>query len=86
MSSAPVASIITPVVGREGGGEAFAILGSGLVGASVSFGDAQAAGISVHESGTVLVGVTPAHESGNVKVNVITPAGASSVPDGYTFE
>lgn len=86
MSSSPAACLLTPTLGKREGGTAFAVICSNLTGASVSFGSASATGVSVHESGMVLAGLTPAHEAGSIEVRVITSDG-DEVPLGeFTYE
>ncbi|MEU8570873.1 IPT/TIG domain-containing protein [Streptomyces pathocidini] len=81
----PTVTGFTPTSGPLAGGNAFAISGTNLTGATVFFGANPATGISVHPSGTLLAGTVPAGAAGNVPVVVTTPGGSISIPGGYTY-
>lgn len=81
----PTASSIEPVSGPATGGTPFTITGANLAGATVLFGALPAFSVVVAPSGTSLTGVTPPNAPGITSVTVITPAGSTTVPGGFTF-
>ncbi|MGW7488924.1 IPT/TIG domain-containing protein, partial [Streptomyces sp. NPDC054786] len=83
--SGPTVSALVPNSGSTAGGTAFAIIGTHLTGATVTFNGMPATGVSINAMGTVLTGVTPPGPAGNVPVVVTTPAGSTTVPGGYTY-
>ncbi|MFI1962784.1 IPT/TIG domain-containing protein [Streptomyces pathocidini] len=75
-----------PFTGPLAGGNPFAITGTNLTGATVTFGANAATSISIHPSGTLLTGIVPAGAApGNVPVVVTTPGGSFTIPGGYTY-
>lgn len=84
---APVAAAIIPSVGPAGGGIPFAIVGSGLQNADVTFGDNSATVLGTDPSGSFLFGLVPPGPAGggNVPVEVSTPGGSTTVPGGFTY-
>ncbi|MEV7471991.1 IPT/TIG domain-containing protein [Streptomyces kronopolitis] len=86
MPSPLIAAILIPVTGESDGGEPFVLLGSGLSEASVSFDGSPATRISVHESGTVLIGLTPRHEQGEAEVEVKSPDGSATMADKFNYK
>ncbi|MEU6973917.1 IPT/TIG domain-containing protein [Kitasatospora aureofaciens] len=80
---APNPTTIVPVSGPVTGGTPFIITGTGLAGASVTFGGAAATVLA--SAPNVIAGLTPAHAAGNVPVVVTTPGGSASVPSGFTY-
>ncbi|MER5968381.1 IPT/TIG domain-containing protein [Streptomyces sp. NPDC002055] len=83
--SGPTVSALVPSSGSTAGGTAFAILGTNLIGATVTFNGVPATGVFVNATGTVLTGTTPPGAAGNVPVVVTTPSGSATVPGGYTY-
>ncbi|MEU3183366.1 IPT/TIG domain-containing protein [Streptomyces sp. NPDC006923] len=81
----PTATTIVPATGPVAGGTAFVITGTNLTGATVTVGGAPATVLGVNAGGTQLFGVTPAGVAGNAAVVVTTPAGAATVPGGFTY-
>ncbi|MGW2255938.1 IPT/TIG domain-containing protein [Kitasatospora sp. NPDC001660] len=79
----PNPTAITPVAGPTAGGTVFIITGTGLAGASVTFGGAAATVLV--STANVIAGLTPAHVAGNVPVVVTTAGGSASVPGGFTY-
>ncbi|MFC8240345.1 IPT/TIG domain-containing protein [Streptomyces chartreusis] len=75
---------ITPQFGSTAGGTPFAIVGTNLTGASVTFGGVPATDVNVF-AGVVVTGVTPAGAAGNVAVQVTTPGGSVNVSGGFTY-
>ncbi|BDM74286.1 hypothetical protein HEK616_77730 (plasmid) [Streptomyces nigrescens] len=84
---APVAAAIIPNAGPAGGGIPFAIVGSGLQNADVTFGDTPAIVLGTDPGGSFLFGLVPAGPAGggNVPVVVTTPGGSATVPGGFTY-
>ncbi|MGW3041764.1 IPT/TIG domain-containing protein, partial [Kitasatospora sp. NPDC001159] len=80
---APNPTAITPVSGPIAGGTVFVITGTGLAGATVTFGGTAATLLG--STANVIVGLTPAHAAGNVPVVVTTAGGSASVPGGFTY-
>ncbi|MFF2143683.1 IPT/TIG domain-containing protein [Kitasatospora sp. NPDC058190] len=80
---APNPTAITPVSGPVTGGTVFVITGTGLAGASVTFGGTPATVLA--STANVIAGLTPAHAAGNVPVVVTTAGGSASVPGGFTY-
>ncbi|MFH8381611.1 IPT/TIG domain-containing protein, partial [Kitasatospora sp. NPDC018058] len=80
---APNPAAITPVSGPVAGGIPFVITGTGLAGASVTFGGAAATVLA--SAPNVIAGLTPAHAAGTVPVVVTTVGGSASVPGGFTY-
>ncbi|MGW2916348.1 IPT/TIG domain-containing protein [Streptomyces angustmyceticus] len=83
--SGPTVTALVPNSGSTAGGTAFALLGTHLTGATVTFNGVPATGVSINATGTVLTGVTPPGPAGNVPVVVTTPAGSTTVAGGYTY-
>ncbi|MFJ9469828.1 IPT/TIG domain-containing protein, partial [Streptomyces caniferus] len=83
--SGPTVTTLVPNSGPTAGGTAFAIIGTNLTGATVTFNGVPATGVSINAPGTVLTGVTPPGPVGNVPVVVTTPAGSTTVAGGYTY-
>ncbi|MCZ1011318.1 IPT/TIG domain-containing protein [Streptomyces lydicus] len=83
--SGPTVTALVPNSGSTTGGTAFALIGTNLTGATVTFNGLPATGISINPTGTVLTGVTPPGPAGNVPVVVTTPAGSTTVAGGYTY-
>lgn len=81
----PTVTALVPSSGSTAGGTAFAIIGTNLTGATVTFNGVPATGVSINPMGTVLTGVTPPGPIGNVPVVVTTPAGSTTVAGGYTY-
>ncbi|MFE2225027.1 IPT/TIG domain-containing protein [Streptomyces kronopolitis] len=81
----PTVTALVPNTGPTTGGTAFAITGTGLTGATVTFNGVPATGVSVNAAGTLLTGITPPGTAGNVPVVVTTPAGSATVPGGFTY-
>ncbi|WP_329143869.1 IPT/TIG domain-containing protein [Streptomyces sp. NBC_01456] len=81
----PTVTALVPNTGPTTGGTAFAITGTGLTGATVTFNGVPATGVSVNPAGTLLTGITPPGPAGNVPVVVTTPAGSAIVPGGFTY-
>ncbi|MEU6083630.1 IPT/TIG domain-containing protein [Streptomyces sp. NPDC047108] len=81
----PTVSALVPNTGPTAGGTAFAIIGTNLTGASVTFNGVSATGVSINGTGTVLTGTTPAGPAGNVPVVVTTPLGSTTVAGGFTY-
>ncbi|MGW2372987.1 MULTISPECIES: IPT/TIG domain-containing protein [Kitasatospora] len=79
----PNPTAITPVSGPVAGGTAFIITGTGLAGASVTFGGTPATVLA--STANVIAGLIPAHAAGNVPVVVTTAGGSASVPGGFTY-
>ncbi|MGY5127172.1 IPT/TIG domain-containing protein [Streptomyces nigrescens] len=70
-----VTGTVTPSSGSAGA--AFTIVGTNLFGASVLFGAAPVAGVTVDASGTIVTGTVPPGTSGTtVQVTVQTPVGS----------
>ncbi|WP_435603488.1 IPT/TIG domain-containing protein [Streptomyces sp. bgisy130] len=83
--SGPTVTSLVPNTGSTAGGTAFAIVGSNLTGATVTFNGVAALGVSINAAGTVLTGTTPPGPAGNVPVVVTTPAGTTTVAGGFTY-
>lgn len=83
--SGPTVTALVPNSGSTAGGTAFALIGTNLTGATVTFNGVPATGVSINPMGTVLTGVTPPGPAGNVPVVVTTPAGSTTVAGGYTY-
>ncbi|MGP3923605.1 IPT/TIG domain-containing protein [Streptomyces sp. 8N616] len=83
--SGPTVSALVPSSGTTAGGTAFALIGTNLTGATVTFNGFPATGVSVDAAGTVLVGFTPPGAAGNVPVVVTTPIGSTTVTGGFTY-
>ncbi|PBC86555.1 MULTISPECIES: IPT/TIG domain-containing protein [unclassified Streptomyces] len=83
--SGPTVTALVPSSGPTAGGTAFALIGTQLTGATVTFNGVPATGVSINPMGTVLTGVTPPGPAGNVPVVVTTPAGSTTVAGGYTY-
>ena len=81
----PTVTALVPNTGSTAGGTAFAIIGTNLTGATVTFNGVAALGVSVNAAGTVLTGTTPPGPAGNVPVVVTTPAGTTTVAGGFTY-
>ncbi|MGA5823673.1 IPT/TIG domain-containing protein [Kitasatospora sp. NPDC094028] len=81
--STPNPTAITPVSGLVADGTPFIITGTGLDGASVTFGGAVATVLA--SASNVIAGLIPAHAAGNVPVVVTTPGGSAIVPGGFTY-
>ncbi|MFI2189854.1 IPT/TIG domain-containing protein [Streptomyces sioyaensis] len=81
----PTVTSLVPPSGPSSGGTAFAITGTGLTGATVTFNGVAATGVSVNAMGTLLTGTTPPGPVGNVPVVVTTGAGSATVPGGFTY-
>ncbi|MEV6316925.1 IPT/TIG domain-containing protein [Streptomyces sp. NPDC051776] len=81
----PTVSVLVPDNGPTAGGTAFAIIGTNLTGASVTFNGVAATGVSINGSGTVLTGNTPPGPAGNVPVVITTPLGNTTVSGGFTY-
>ncbi|MET8629848.1 IPT/TIG domain-containing protein [Kitasatospora sp. NPDC004669] len=79
----PNPTAITPVSGPIAGGTVFVIVGTGLAGASVTFGGTPATVLA--STANVIAGLTPAHAAGNVAVVVTTAGGSASVLGGFTY-
>lgn len=76
---------INPASGSASGGTGVTLTGSGLTGAtSITFGGIAATNINVVNSTTVTA-VTPANAAGAVDVTITTPAGSSTLTNGYTY-
>jgi choice-of-anchor C domain-containing protein len=83
--SAPTVSKASPASGPGTGGTAVTITGQGFTGASaVTFGGRPAVSLSV-KSSTSLQAVAPAGLSGLADIQVINPAGVSTVVSGDKF-
>ena len=82
----PVVTAVNPSGGSESGGDAVTITGSGFTGATaVSFGQANAPGLTVL-SDTLITCVSPAAGGvGTVDVVVVTSQGASPTGPGDEF-
>ncbi|MFD0167213.1 IPT/TIG domain-containing protein [Streptomyces decoyicus] len=83
--SGPTVTALVPNSGSTAGGTAFAIIGTNLTGATVTFNGVPAIGVSINAMGTVLTGTTPPGPVGNVPVVVTTPAGSTTVAGGFTY-
>ncbi|MBL1100265.1 IPT/TIG domain-containing protein [Streptomyces sp. 205] len=82
----PTAASINPTTGPVTGGTPFTITGTNLANAVVLFNGLPATGVTVNPAGTSLTGITPAGLApGNVTVSVVTPAGITTVPGGFTY-
>jgi hypothetical protein len=84
---APTLSSVSPAQGPTGGGNAVAISGLYLDGATgVSFGSVPASSFVI-DSANHITAVAPASAAGSVDVHVIGPGGSSAVveADRYTF-
>ncbi|MFI1742600.1 IPT/TIG domain-containing protein [Streptomyces sioyaensis] len=81
----PTVTSLVPNNGPTTGNTAFAITGTGLTGATVTFNGVPATGVSVNAAGTLLTGNTPPGPVGNVPVVVTTPSGSTLVPGGFTY-
>ncbi|NBM17905.1 IPT/TIG domain-containing protein [Streptomyces sp. GC420] len=80
----PTVLALSPQSGPTTGGTPFAIVGTNLTGATVTFDGVAATNVNVL-AGVILTGVTPPHAAGNVPVVVTTPAGSATVPGGFTY-
>jgi alpha-tubulin suppressor-like RCC1 family protein len=81
----PAVSSITPNQGPTAGGQAVTIAGSNLWSVtSVSFGGTPAPVFNLINSTTITC-TTPAHPAGWVDVNVGTPWGTKTLPNGYRY-
>jgi alpha-tubulin suppressor-like RCC1 family protein len=81
----PTLARISPTVGLDKGGEAIAITGTELSGATaVHFGSVSAPSFTV-DSDTSITAVSPAEPNSVVPVTVTTPAGTSPVANGIFF-
>ena len=85
-AAAPTVSSVGPPNGPTAGGTPVTITGADFVaGATVTFGGAAAATVSVDDSGTISAD-TPAHAAGPVDVVVTNPdLQSGTLPDGYTY-
>ncbi|MFE6743380.1 IPT/TIG domain-containing protein [Streptomyces tubercidicus] len=81
----PTVTALVPNTGPTSGGTAFALIGTNLTGATVTFNGVAALGVSINAAGTVLTGTTPPGPAGNVPVVVTTPAGSTVVAGGFTY-
>ncbi|MGX1977165.1 IPT/TIG domain-containing protein [Streptomyces kronopolitis] len=87
MPSPPTASLLIPATGQGDGGTAFAIIGSNLAEASVAFGKCKATDVYVHDSGMLLVGLTPSRQAGvEVEVSVMTSVGSCTLPERFIYD
>ncbi len=75
---------MSPTTGQTSGGQPVSFTGTGLTGASVSFGGISV-GANAGSTDTHLVVTTPAHAAGNVAVIVSTPGTDTTVPGGFTY-
>ncbi|MDF1683262.1 MAG: IPT/TIG domain-containing protein [Legionellaceae bacterium] len=76
---------VSPDLGAASGGTGVTLTGVGFTGATgVTFGGDAATSVHVVDSTTVTA-VTPAHAIGAVDVVISTPAGDSSLTNGYTY-
>ena len=84
-TSAPALTRISPAAGPTAGGTVVTLTGTNLTGAtSVRFGASSATSV-VAQSPTTIVATTPPHAVGKVNVSVTTPAGSSSLDEGFTY-
>ncbi|GAA1897535.1 IPT/TIG domain-containing protein [Streptantibioticus ferralitis] len=79
----PTATSITPASGPTTGSTPFVISGTNLTGGTVTFGGTSATVLSI--SPTQIIGLTPAHATGNVPVVVTTAGGSVTVLGGFTY-
>ncbi len=82
---APTLASINPSSGGIVGGTSFTLTGTNLTGTTgVTFGGVSATSVTVVNDTTV-TGVTPAHAVGSVDVVISTPAGSTTLTNGYTY-
>ncbi len=83
--AAPTVASITPNAGPAAGGTVVAISGTNFQsGATVTFGDAPAASVTVN-SDTTITATAPAHASAIVTITVTNPDGQSVSAGSFTF-
>lgn len=81
----PALTSVTPNTGTTSGGTSVTIGGTGLTGASsVTFDGTPATAFTVDSDGQITA-TTPPHAAGAVDVEVTTPGGADTLPDGFTY-
>ncbi|MGY5129361.1 IPT/TIG domain-containing protein, partial [Streptomyces nigrescens] len=81
----PTLSGISPTQGTAAGGTVVTITGTGLSGASVTFGNNPATAVTVNPAGTQITATTPAGTPGPVTVTVTTAGGSASLVNGFTY-